>query len=1326
MKTIDQHTAIKSLEQALVPATDLIDARTEMDRLRFLAGFGSLINFYNNNNTIEGNWAPFLLKDPVILVASIAKTDYASRYARYQATCINLQQLFAEKKRKGTGDQNIVFSLNQLFNQLTAIFLQIEHWTYFMQLSAESYDLKNYTLLQVQTKFSAIFLSLYALRGYLNFSQIIPGIEAPAKINFQSTHSVWLENNSKKPFWEVLDDSYNEQNPINKDNPENEQLCFDMLKKTGAILFDFFNTIIVNSPAEFERLSFSKSKYPDTTLIRAFVYLLKTQQAQLNRISEKHLEFYFKDILKQREQPAKPDIVYICAQLSNPDAVFQLPKDTLFNAGNDMQQNPILFASVNETNLNPAAIVSVQTLARAADLFQPIDQTDHLLASLYLHTITDTAIIKKDEAGNILSWETFGGAITTPEQKIETGIVFASPMFYLPEGNRNLAITLKFSKDSNSQSIIHSLYSPYTEYYLSTQTDWYKVQLKECPLLPILQTNEKSFRLAFDLDATEPGIENFLANPDAIEAEWPMLKIIFNKVPGIVQEPPAIESINIEARVKDIRSFVLYNDDGALSTKTPFPLFGSTAQLDSSFIIGNAEIFSKPLLELKIELDWDPLPDNFQDYYQQYNNNLPQPGPSIKAQTIAAAKNSPGHNDEIVANEKSTRPKGLTKRVLFFFKTLFRKQPVEEIKPEPPPKPEPENKTATDNSFPFNNCCFTVDFKLLEAGGWLPFTMKGPSGTITPVCNTGSVNIDHRKSGTAPIGDLVTCPVLKQPALPAPPISYLFWFPSISCPPSPTSSFSSFPDPLVKETEVKKSIINPDPALQQTPLDFTDDSRSGFFKMELKSPNEGFGSAVYPKIVTDIALQNALVLRELFPKKEDLVPAPNTPFVPLVNTMKAAYHALSSHDLTKTTSGYPLQCFYYSPFTRYKVYDNSPASSLDYKKTVTSITGPSNNNDGLPLYTSFNFDGSLFIELSQLLPGNTLNLYFQLARNTGNAIDKTTPGFYYLSKTAWKKLPVLNDDTKNFSCSGIIEFNVPPDIAANTGFMPGNNYWIAIAVANNLSSYSKTIYLNSNGIKLQRSGASFLSDKEIPFLRSNTITKPETAIPQLSTISQPFPSVNGRAAENQRSMNSRVSTRIKTKDRAVSSEDYYRLLMQEFKEIFFSTVFYDLAQQCTNVYLVKSVSGSDAANAFTPYVTECEEITIRDFLIKKSSAFANIIVSNFEFEAIKLKVNIGLKPGFGSLAEEAINQALKIYLSPWIISANAQVKIGETISAAQVAKFISGLQGVKTIERIEFLIKSAGKYIPAINQISIHPRNRHTIFISAENHCINNSDNCTE
>ena len=143
MNAIDQHNAIISLEQSLVPATSLIDSRTEKDWLGFLCDYASLINFYDSKNLVKGTWEPFLLKDPVFLLASISKTRFNQIHSRYVNACTVLERHFTLEKLKHIHvdghKKDIPDSFNQVFDQLTDIFIHIKRWIYFMQKTDDDY-----------------------------------------------------------------------------------------------------------------------------------------------------------------------------------------------------------------------------------------------------------------------------------------------------------------------------------------------------------------------------------------------------------------------------------------------------------------------------------------------------------------------------------------------------------------------------------------------------------------------------------------------------------------------------------------------------------------------------------------------------------------------------------------------------------------------------------------------------------------------------------------------------------------------------------------------------------------------------------------------------------------------------------------------------------------------------------------------------------------------------------------------------------------------------------------------------------------------------------
>ena len=195
MNQFDQHTAIIALEQALVPSAGLVDSRTEADNLRFLVDIASLFNFYDQTNKINGNWSPFLLKDPVFLVASIAKTSFQKAYSLFINTCVQLEKSLQT-------DINTAFisnAFNQLFDQLTYIFHTIERWTYYMQQSNLEYNLRTYIIQQVKETQSAPLWALLALKSDLNINGIIPIFNPFDTFAYENyDQKIWTDSKGKQ------------------------------------------------------------------------------------------------------------------------------------------------------------------------------------------------------------------------------------------------------------------------------------------------------------------------------------------------------------------------------------------------------------------------------------------------------------------------------------------------------------------------------------------------------------------------------------------------------------------------------------------------------------------------------------------------------------------------------------------------------------------------------------------------------------------------------------------------------------------------------------------------------------------------------------------------------------------------------------------------------------------------------------------------------------------------------------------------------------------------------------------------------------------------
>jgi|GEM_PF-1221263 len=1312
MYNISQNSAIDSLNRALVPGKEMIDGRTETDRLWFITEFAGLINFYNSDNKLQGNWKPFLLKDPVFLLACISKTSFTYFFSRYQSTCAGIELLLQTGSFAGQDIRDAYKLLNQLFGRLKNVYEQVGCWVYYMQLSSENYDLNTYVTGLVKSTFSPYFWSLKAMHACL-FSLLDESIRSEKKVLAEAEYfnnDLWLMHKGSQPWWEILglDSKPSSLRPVDDHNTDssNYQLCFATLKKTGDVLFHLFKNIISYSYKDYEKLAAKKSKYPDTTLLRTLVRLLGIHQEQLNGIAQKHLDFFYRDILKQRKQQDESSCIYLSAHPTT-GSVIKLPAGTAFHVATNNNKRQI-FCTLNEESLHPAILAGATTLSY-------VSSGDTV--ELFQDTVTNLSTTQFMEDGLVKSWKTFGGRSPGAKKAAAMGVAFASPMLYLKDGIRTITFTFTFSSPQADDLFSNAAF------FLSTQKKWLQVPPgpgvtvkyieagKNAPS-PVLYSGAS---IIIQLGPEQPVIENFTVNPDGIRSQWPMFKILFEH---LTNNPPQsfIQTLDISVTVKGLRSFELYNDSGAISVKSPYAPFSTIPTFGSSCIIGSNEVFSKPVSAFSIAIDWSNLPklpatadippDDFETYYKGYNNCEPvaaTPGKKTTAVSVslAPATDSIGIVKKIqqifnLFKSKLARvPSAIYKKI----KTFFSNQPG------PPPDL-------------FNNGSFTVGFQVLENASWVPALIQPPENYAMQLAD------DPRT--TVVISPIDTC-------LPYGVQNSLFRVNKNNLLVDGSCFELTAPSLFTKG-------YSPDPAIQNSTLSFTDKTVSGFIKMELTGPAQGFGSALYPKVVANIALQNAITITDWFRFsfcKPNILPPANLPFVPMAGNLAGTYTASVTYDLATPDGNYPLQCFSYSAFANYEVYNNTPGSPITPGNITTTIAGPASQPfSGVPFFPAFNGEGALLLQFSELLPGNIISLYFELVRKNIQPNSNAEVHFSYLSQLGWKKLELLCDSTSNFACSGIIKLNIPADITNSSVAMPGKNYWIALSAQGTPEAFSQTVCLSVNGFAIQQDDDSLFKDAENIQVKK-TSTGAATVIPvaPLAAKLKPLTAPNLAIAGNDDTMNQRISARIKTKDRIITPYDFYMAVRRRFNYIFYSKVSFATSpgpvggrgQRILQIHLVKKSPAYSQPDALLPFVTVIEEKEIKHYLEERMLPSVNLQVSNFEPQFVRISVWVTLENNFEN--EEGairllVNKALNIYLSPWLNADQKQLSIEAPLTDAGVADCLTGIKGVSAVSEVKFTTwLNSDEFVPdnffdTETNGSVKPISAAHLFVSSLHHLI--------
>jgi len=360
---------------------------------------------------------------------------------------------------------------------------------------------------------------------------------------------------------------------------------------------------------------------PHYALYLTFLHLFKYAQSQLNTFTERHLDYYYKEILRLSPKKAAPNHVHVFFELANMTNEYLVKKGTAFNAGKDSLSKDVIYTSDADIVVNRASVAELRSFYRAN-----IDDkvvASPLLGNLYASAIANSA----DGAGAKLTteegdWHPFANkifsdgnltAIQMPKANI--GFALASHYLYLKEGKRLITITL-------SGSTLTKLNGKQFDCFITTEKGWLN------KTLGISATGSQA-TLTVNLDATDAPITVFNAavHLDTFQKTGtPVIKFLLKNIAGNDQyndlKDVQISSIDLKVKVgtlsgqfntDGVKELLISTDSGTVDPSKPFIPFGQNPKKGAGLVIGNKEVFSKPNTKFKLFIEWAELIERIQD-----------------------------------------------------------------------------------------------------------------------------------------------------------------------------------------------------------------------------------------------------------------------------------------------------------------------------------------------------------------------------------------------------------------------------------------------------------------------------------------------------------------------------------------------------------------------------------------------------------------------------------------------------------------------------------------------------------------------------------------
>jgi hypothetical protein len=371
------------------------------------------------------------------------------------------------------------------------------------------------------------------------------------------------------------------------------------------------------------------------------------------------------------------------------------------------------------------------------------------------------------------------------------------------------------------------------------------------------------------------------------------------------------------------------------------------------------------------------------------------------------------------------------------------------------------------------------------------------------------------------------------------------------------------------------------------------------------------------------------------------------------------------------------------------------------------------------LFATFCDEGNLFVGLSGLVPGDGLNMLFAFAEATaeteGGAI---TIDWYYLAANQWVPLrtgfEIIRDNTNGLSTTGIVQYHFPDDISEDNTILPAGSYWIMASVASGAAATSRT-----KAIVTQAALASFINNTtlndqtrpgNIP-LRAGSIAKLATPDPNIASVTQPYDSFGGHAPETLNNLYTlRVSEHLRHKGRAIQKWDYERMVLQEYPKVLrakcinhsyaLSSLDYrwDFPMAPGNILIAVLPDPTQLAvtNALQPTVPMSLLTDIETWLAGCASPFVRLFVRNARYEPIDMCLRVALQPGLnGSFYQSQLERDIRNFMAPWKDGNTDAFQFGQRLYSAGLVQFIEGLDYIANLLDLEMCHQGYAMQDPA-------------------------------
>lgn len=453
----------------------------------------------------------------------------------------------------------------------------------------------------------------------------------------------------------------------------------------------------------------------------------------------------------------------------------------------------------------------------------------------------------------------------------------------------------------------------------------------------------------------------------------------------------------------------------------------------------------------------------------------------------------------------------------------------------------------------------------------------------------------------------------------------------------------------------------------------------------------------------------------------------NEPYTPVIQQMQLSYKATTgpvavSSPTAEDFADDQLQFFQlaYSGQMREHAFQRKQFSFL--------------SSSAVSLFYNYVNEGEMMIGLSGLMAGESVSILFQVAEGSEDPdLPAGELSWSILTDNYWKPMrqsEVVLDTTRGLLSSGIIQFVIPTDATSQNTLLEPGLIWIKAGLTKNVMASCRIIDIHSNAVEVvfsdQGNDPSHLSSA----LPAGSIAKFRLGEASVKTILQPYASFGGSREEADPAFYTRVSERLRHKNRSITSWDYERIILEAFPEIHkvkcipHSRYFEESKKYCwlapgyVIIVTVPDLRNKNAVNPLQPRVNRDTLNRIEALLNNKSGMQVKVKVKNPRYQQVRVECKVKLRVGYEfNFYSEFIGQRLIEFLSPWAFGGTKEISFGGKLYKSVLLNFVEELDCVDYIEDF-FLYSISDQSGLSSDTSQVEPETPDTILVSAPYHII--------